>query len=40
MRKFAMWIVWNVPIGRLAPWLFGFAMGSKPHKVKQEQDDE
>lgn len=30
VRRLAMWIVWNIPCGRLAPHLLGFAMSSKP----------
>ena len=32
MRRFAMWIIDNVYIGRAAPWVFGFAIGRWPHK--------
>lgn len=31
-RFAAMWIVWNVPIGNLAPRLLGYALNSKPCK--------
>ena len=31
-----MWLVWNVPLGKLAPWVFGLAIGEKPEKVKHE----
>lgn len=34
LRFAAMWIVWNVPFGRLAPWLMGFAANSKPRKIQ------
>ena len=34
MRSAAMWAVWNIPLGKFAPWLMGFAMTSKPRKVK------
>lgn len=37
LRELAMWVVWNVPCGRLAPHLFGFAMGSKPIKVEESK---
>ena len=33
MRKFAMWLVNNVPLGKLAPYVFGFAIGSCPKKL-------
>lgn len=29
-RSIAMWMVWNVPLGRFAPALMGYAMQSKP----------
>ena len=29
-RSAAMWIVWNVPTGRFAPTLLGYALRSKP----------
>ncbi|HLF66173.1 MAG TPA: hypothetical protein VI522_01005 [Gammaproteobacteria bacterium] len=35
IRKIALWIVWNVPVGFLAPYLFGIAVNSKPMKVNQ-----
>ena len=28
MRKIAMWIINNIPVGRLAPHIFGFAIGA------------
>lgn len=36
MRKFLMWIVWNIPLGKLAPWVFGLAIGSKPERINNE----
>lgn len=30
LRGVAMWMVFNIPLGRLAPYVFGFAIGSKP----------
>ena len=27
-----MWLVWNVPLGRLAPWVLGLATRRKPHE--------
>jgi hypothetical protein len=29
VRRFLFWLVWNVPLGRLAPWVFDLAMGQK-----------
>lgn len=28
-RRVAMWLVWNVPLGRFATAFFDFAMGQK-----------
>jgi len=36
MRKFALWLVWNIPLGRLGPYVMGYAVGSAP--ILQEQD--
>ena len=30
MRRFAIWLVDNVPMGRLAPYVLGYALNSKP----------
>ena len=32
LRSAAMWAVCNVPFGRLAPHVLGFALGSKPRR--------
>ena len=34
MKEFAMWLVNNVYLGRLAPYVFGFAVGRMPKKIK------
>lgn len=36
-HKFLTWLVLNsgLPLGRLAPWLFGLALGRRPRKVKR-----
>ena len=35
MRKFAMWLVWNVPLGRLAPYVMKFAVkGSGMRRIR------
>ncbi len=31
-RSAAMWIIWNIPCGRLAPWVMAYAMNSDPRK--------
>lgn len=33
MKTLTMWLVWNVPMGRLAPWVLGYALGSHPKRV-------
>lgn len=30
MRRAALWLVWHVPLGPLAPWLLGYALGARP----------
>ena len=37
MTKVLMWLVLNVPLGRLAPWVFGLAIGRRPRKVKADE---
>ena len=40
-RRAALWVFDNVPLrgpfGRLAPWLFGYGIGAKPHKVEPNE---
>lgn len=36
LRYWAMWIFDHVPLGRLAPHVLGFAIGSKAKKVEKE----
>lgn len=36
MRSVSMWIIWNVPIGSLAPLLMSFAMNSKQYEKKSQ----
>lgn len=35
MRKILMWFVWNVPLGKLAPYVLGLAVGCVPKKEKE-----
>jgi len=28
MRKIAMWLINNIPLGKLAPHIFGYAIGA------------
>ncbi len=34
------WIVWNIPLGRLAPYVLGVALGRSPKKAKGSRSDE
>ena len=34
LRGIAWWLVFNVPLGQFAPYVFGFAIGSKPVQEK------
>lgn len=34
IRRCLFWLVHNVPLGPLAPWVLGLAMGRKPRRVK------
>ena len=36
MRRFLLWIVWNIPLGPLAPWVLWLAIGRMPHKTEEE----
>ena len=38
IRRFFMWLVWNVPLGKAAPWVFGLAIGRRPHKIRGEDE--
>lgn len=38
MRRILFWMVWNVPLGKLAPYVLALAMGSKP--IKKENMEE
>lgn len=33
MRSFPFWLIDNVPLGRLAAWAFGLAIGRVPRSV-------
>jgi len=35
MRRFLFWLVWCVPLGRLAPYVLGLALGRKPNVVRR-----
>jgi len=36
ISKLALWLIFNVYLGRLAPWVFGLALGRWPHRAKDE----
>ena len=35
MKKLLLWIVWNIPLGPLAPWVLGLAIGRMPHRAEE-----
>lgn len=37
MRKFLFWIIHNIPLGRLAPWVVGLAIGRRPHRIPDRE---
>ncbi len=41
MRRFLFWLVLdsNIKLGRLAPWVFGAAMGRRPRIVRSDDND-
>lgn len=32
IQRILFWIVWYIPLGKLAPYVMGLALGSKPQK--------
>jgi hypothetical protein len=40
MNKFWWWVWKNewIPLGFLAPYVLGWALRSKPHRIKQQSD--
>lgn len=34
MRRFALWLACNVPLGIAAPWVLGFGINRWPHRFK------
>lgn len=36
MRKILIWIVWNLPLGPLAPWVLGLAIGRRPRRAHND----
>ena len=39
MNRFLFWLIDNIPLGRLAPYVFGLAIGRKPQKVKGSENN-
>ena len=37
MPKALLWLIDNVPMGRLAPWVFGLAIGRVPHRIDEKE---
>lgn len=33
--RILLWIVWRIPLGTLAPWVLGLAVGSKPERMEK-----
>lgn len=38
MSKILMWIVWNIPLGRLAPIVLGWALGVKGKRIDDKEE--
>ncbi len=38
MKNLLIWIVFNVPLGKLAPYILGVALGAKPNRVKDGEE--
>ena len=35
MNRFLLWLAFNIPLGRLAPYVLGLALGSKPERIEK-----
>lgn len=40
MRRLALWLILRVRLGRLAPFVLGLALGSRPGRVKEGTRDD
>lgn len=40
MTRFLFWLVWNVPLGRFAPWVLGLALGTLPRRIPYPTEGE
>lgn len=36
MKRFLVWLVWNIPLGPVAPWVLGLSVGSRPERKRDE----
>ena len=36
MNRFLLWVIDNIPLGFLAPYVFGMAIGRKPIIIKKK----
>jgi len=36
MKRFLVWLVWNIPLGPAAPWVLGLAVGSRPEMKRDD----
>ena len=39
MSRFLFWLIDNVPLGKLGPYVFGLAIGRMPIKCNKENDE-
>lgn len=37
MNKLLLWLVFNVPLGKLAPYVLAIALGTKPQKKAKNE---
>lgn len=37
-RRIALWLFDHVPLGRFAPWMLGYVLGSRPRRVDPPED--
>ena len=40
MNRFLFWLIDNIPLGRLAPYVFGLAVGNKSQIVKRGESND
>lgn len=37
MKRLLLWLVWNIPLCALAPWVLGLAIGRMPMEVHDDK---